>query len=68
MTIFSTISIFIIFMFCNVMQLILIHTFTSNQEEEQLNKRSKEISTLIEEQSKLGSIKPAYLKNSLKIL
>ena len=58
MTIFSTISIFIIFMFCNVMQLILIHTFTSNQEEEQLNKRSKEISTLIEEQSKLGSIKP----------
>src|SRR5690242_10488623 len=54
MTIFSTISIFIIFMFCNIMQLILIHAFTSNQEEEQLNKRSKEISTLIEEQSKLS--------------
>ena len=41
------------------MQLILIHAFTSNQEEEQLNKRSKEISTLIEEQSKLGGIKTA---------
>lgn len=53
MTIYSTISIFIIFMLCNVTQLILIHAFTSNQEEEQLNKRSKEISTLIEEQSKL---------------
>ena len=39
------------------MQLILIHTFTSNQEEEQLNKRSKEISTLIEEQSKLSGKK-----------
>ena len=41
------------------MQLILIHAFTSNQEEEQLNKRSKEISTLIEEQSKLSDIKTA---------
>ena len=41
------------------MQLILIHAFTSNQEEEQLNKRSKEISTLIEEQSKLSGIKTA---------
>ena len=39
------------------MQLILIHAFTSNQEEEQLNKRSKEISTLIEEQSKLSGKK-----------
>ena len=57
MTIYSTISIFIIFMLCNVMQLILIHAFTSNQEEEQLNKRSKEISTLIDEQYKLGGIK-----------
>ena len=44
-------------MFCNIMQLILIHAFTSNQEEEQLNKRSKEIRTLIEEQSKLSGIK-----------
>ena len=51
------------------MQLILIHTFTSNQEEEQLNKRSKEISTLIEEQSKLRQYKNlSYLKISLKIL
>ena len=43
-------------MLCNVMQLILIHAFTSNQEEEQLSKRTKEISILIEEQSKLGGI------------
>ena len=57
MTIFSTISIFIIFMFCNVMQLILIHALTSNQEEQQLNKRLKEISTLIEEQYELRGYK-----------
>ena len=50
------------------MQLILIHAITTNQEEDQLNKRSKEISTLIEEQYKLGSIKLPYLKISLKIL
>ena len=59
MTIYSTISIFIIFMLCNVMQLILLHAITTNQEEDQLNKRSKEISTLIEEQYKLGGIKTA---------
>ena len=56
MTIYSTISIFIIFMLCNVMQLILIHAFTSNQEEEQLSKRTKEISMLIDEQFKLAGI------------
>ncbi len=41
------------------MQLILIHTFTSKQEEDQLNKRWNEISTLIEEKSKFGGIKTA---------
>ena len=59
MTIYSTISIFIIFMLCNVMQLILIHAFTSNQEEEQLSKRTKEISILIDEQFKLAGIQAA---------
>lgn len=59
MTIYSTISIFIIFMLCNVLQLILIHTLTTNQEEDQLTKRSKEISTLIKEQSKRKDIKTA---------
>ena len=39
------------------MQLILIHALTTNQEEDQLNKRLKEISTLIEEQYKLSDIK-----------
>ncbi len=63
MTIYSTISIFIIFMLCNIMQLILIHAFTSNQEEDQLTKRSKEISTLIEEQAKLSDIKTALSEN-----
>ena len=68
MMIFSTISIFIIFMICNIMQLILIHAFTSNQEEEQLNKRSKEIRTIIEEQSKFSGEKLSFLRISLKIL
>ena len=41
------------------MQLILIHAFTSNQEEEQLSKRTKEISILIDEQFKLAGIQAA---------
>ena len=41
------------------MQLILFHAITTNQEEDQLDKRSKEISTLIEEQYKLSGIKTA---------
>ena len=53
MTIWSAIIIFLIFMICNLIQLILIQTFTSKQEEDLLDKRSKEIHTFISEQSKI---------------
>ena len=53
MTIWSAIIIFLIFMICNLIQLILIQTFISKQEEDLLYKRSKEIHTFISEQSKI---------------
>src|SRR6476620_12532610 len=53
MTIWSAIIIFLIFIICNLIQLILIQTFTSKQEEDLLYKRSKEIHTFISEQSKI---------------
>lgn len=52
MTIFSAISIFIIFIFCNLTQLILIRAYNTNQEEDLLYNRSKEIRTFIFEQAK----------------
>lgn len=52
MTIFSAISIFIIFIFCNLIQLILIRAYNTNQEEDLLYNRSKEIRTFIFEQAK----------------
>ncbi|MBU8880686.1 HAMP domain-containing histidine kinase [Bacillus sp. FJAT-29790] len=53
MTIFSAVFIFFIFIICNIIQLILIHTFTLKQEEELLYKRAKEVQTYISEQLKL---------------
>lgn len=52
MTILSAIVIFLIFMICNLLQLILIQTFTSKQEEESLLKRSDEIQAFLSEQAK----------------
>ena len=43
MTILSAIAIFLIFMICNIIQLILIQTQTFKQEEQILLKRSMEI-------------------------
>lgn len=51
MTIWSAILIFFIFMICNLIQLVLIQTYTSKQEEDLLSKRSQEIQTFIFEQS-----------------
>jgi two-component system, OmpR family, sensor histidine kinase ArlS len=51
MTILSAIVIFLIFIVCNLIQLILIQTFTANQEEQLLSKRVKEIQMYISEQS-----------------
>ncbi|MFE0503041.1 HAMP domain-containing sensor histidine kinase [Peribacillus butanolivorans] len=65
MTIFSAIFIFIIFIFCNLIQLILIQTFTSKQEQEQLYKRSEEIRTIIMEQSKQVSGKDLLVSEDL---
>ncbi len=53
MTILSSIAIFLIFMICNVIQLILIQTLISNQEEQSLLKRSEEIQAFLAEQAKL---------------
>ena len=53
MTILSAIVIFLIFMICNAIQLILIQTLTSKQEEESLLKRSEEIQVFLTEQAKL---------------
>lgn len=53
MTILSAIVIFLIFMICNFIQLILIQTFTSKQEEQSLLKRSEEIQAFLSEQAKL---------------
>ncbi|MFJ5624400.1 ATP-binding protein [Peribacillus loiseleuriae] len=53
MTILSAIVIFLIFMICNVIQLILIQTLTVKQEEEALLKRSEEIRAFLTEQAKL---------------
>src|SRR3954468_7585794 len=53
MTILSAIAIFLIFMICNVIQLILIQTFTSKQEEQSLLQRSEEIQDFLIEQAKL---------------
>src|SRR3954469_16183309 len=53
MTILSSIAIFLIFMICNVIQLILIQTLSSNQEEQSLLKRSEEIQAFLTEQAKL---------------
>lgn len=47
MTIFSAVLIFIIFIICNLIQLILIHTFTAKQEEQLLYKRAQEIQAFI---------------------
>ncbi|MFF2498051.1 ATP-binding protein [Peribacillus sp. NPDC058075] len=65
MTIFSAILIFLIFIFCNLIQLILIQTFTSKQEEHQLYKRSEEIRTIIMEQSKHVSGKDLLVSEDL---
>ena len=51
MTIWSAILIFLIFMICNLIQLVLIQAYTSKQEEDLLSKRSQEIQTFISEQS-----------------
>jgi two-component system, OmpR family, sensor histidine kinase ArlS len=53
MTILSAIAIFLIFMICNIIQLILIQTQTFKQEEQILLKRSKEIEDFLTEQAKL---------------
>ena len=53
MTILSAIVIFLIFMICNIIQLILIQTQTFKQEEQSLLKRSEEIQAFLNEQSKL---------------
>lgn len=51
MTILSAIFIFFIFIICNLIQLALIQTFTSKQEEQLLEKRTKEIQAYISEQT-----------------
>ena len=51
MTIWSAILIFLIFMICNLIQLVLIQAYTSKQEEDLLSKRLQEIQTFISEQS-----------------
>lgn len=51
MTIWSAILIFLIFIICNLIQLVLIQAYTSKQEEDLLSKRSQEIQTFILEQS-----------------
>ena len=53
MTILSAVVIFLIFMICNIIQLILIQTQTFKQEEQSLLKRSEEIQAFLNEQSKL---------------
>lgn len=53
MTFLSAIVIFLIFIICNFIQLMLIHTFTSNQEEISLLKRSEEIQTFLTGQAGL---------------
>ena len=68
MTIWSAIIIFLIFMICNLIQLILIQTFISKQEEDLLYKRSKEIHTFISEQSKITERKRNECFSCRKIL
>ena len=53
LTIWSAIIIFLIFIICNLIQLVLIQAYTSKQEEDLLYKRSQEIHTFISEQSKI---------------
>lgn len=52
MTLLSAIVIFVIFMIVNFIQLLLIQTLTSKQEEELLLKRSEEIQVFLAEQAK----------------
>ena len=52
MTLLSAIVIFVIFMIVNLIQLFLIQTLTSKQEEESLLKRSEEIQVFLAEQAK----------------
>ncbi|WP_170138840.1 HAMP domain-containing sensor histidine kinase [Oceanobacillus chungangensis] len=52
MTLLSAIVIFVIFMIVNLIQLFLIQTLTSKQEEDSLRKRSEEIQVFLAEQAK----------------
>ncbi|RDW22317.1 two-component sensor histidine kinase [Oceanobacillus arenosus] len=52
MTLLSAIVIFVIFMVVNLIQLFLIQTFTTKQEEDSLWKRSEEIQVFLAEQEK----------------
>lgn len=56
MTILSAIVIFLIFMICNAIQLILIQALTAKQERESLLKRSEEIQAFLSEQAKLVNV------------
>ena len=68
MTILSAIAIFLIFMICNVIQLILIQTLTSKQEEQSLLKRSEEIQAFLTEQAKLVDGKGKQMMTSEEFL
>ncbi|MBM7607736.1 signal transduction histidine kinase [Lysinibacillus composti] len=52
LTIFSAISIFIIFIICNLIQLIFLHIYNVDQEEDLLKERSEVITSLISERVK----------------